>query len=150
MDSLIVLSLSDLFILEQKYKTQNDTVLAYVVSGRIRDFDPSSLPGGVLTGIHVHKTPDCVQLGACNDAIPSQGLVVANDALDDPVEEIEWSQNLNRQATEAVSSGENRLKRIMKALKYSAEMQRLVEEKISKMRDSNALLKKQVESEIGK
>uniref|UniRef100_A0A7S0QLC8 Uncharacterized protein n=1 Tax=Cryptomonas curvata TaxID=233186 RepID=A0A7S0QLC8_9CRYP len=114
------------------------TKLAYVVSGRIHNFDPSVLPGGVLTGIRVHSVQDCVD-GGCGNF---QGLGVSDGMSNNPVEEIRWAQKLNAQATEELSSGQSQLKRIMKALKSSEELQHQVEARITEIQDSEALLEK--------
>jgi hypothetical protein len=121
------------------------TKLAYVVSGRIRNFDPSILPGGVLTGIHVHSVRDCVD-ERCGNV---QGLGISNGMGNDPVEEIRWAQKLNSQATDELSSGQIQLKRIMRALKTSEELQRQVEARIAEIQDSEALLEKKVDAIIG-
>jgi hypothetical protein len=93
----------------------------------------------------VHSVQDCVDEGCSN----LQGVGVSNGMRNDPVEEIRWAQKLNAEATEALSSGQSQLKRIMKALKTSEELQRQVEARIAGIQDSEALLEKKVDTIIG-
>jgi hypothetical protein len=121
------------------------TKLAYVVSGRIHNFDPSVLPGGVLKGIRVHSMQDCVDQGCGN----IQGLGSSNALNNDPVEEIRWAQKLNSEATGELSSGKSQLKRIMKALKVSEELKRQVNARITGIQSSEAQLEQKVDNIIG-
>ena len=123
---------------------QDQISLEYVVSGRIGHFDPGSLPGGILSGIRVHAVPDCFQLSTCNGEISSQDIAVSSHFLNDPVEDVEKARELDQQATKQLNSAADRLKRIMKALKQSAELQQQVEEKISQIKSSNILLEQSV------
>ena len=126
--------------------SSSQSSLAYVVSGNIQDFDPQALPGGILGGIRVHKVAECPPARACDNA---EGLVVSNDLQYDPSEEVNWARQLDMQSSDQLLKGSNRLKRIMKALKESGQLQEQVEKKIVQMKDSNKELEETVNKMIG-
>jgi hypothetical protein len=116
------------------------SLLNYRVSGVIRNFDPKSLPGGVLEGIRVHPLSCGTFGGFCNS---QAGSII------DPSAEVKWVQELNSRAREELGNGEQRLKSVLKSLKQSEALRKKVEKRIVEMRKSNRKIERGIDKLIG-